>query len=53
VKRKILILATWYPSTASPVSGIFIHDQAIALCREYDVAILAPLLVGWREMLGG
>ncbi|MGH7596075.1 MAG: glycosyltransferase [bacterium] len=53
MKRKILILATWYPSAASPVNGIFIHDQAVALSREYDVAVLAPRLVGWREMLQG
>jgi glycosyltransferase involved in cell wall biosynthesis len=50
VKRKILILASWYPSAASPVGGIFIHDQAVALSREYDVAVLAPRLVGWREI---
>ncbi len=53
MKRKILIVATWYPSTASPVSGIFIHDQAIALSREYEVAVLSPHLIGWREMLQG
>ncbi len=50
MKRKILILASWYPSEASPVNGIFIHDQAVALSREYDVAVLAPRLVGWREI---
>jgi glycosyltransferase involved in cell wall biosynthesis len=50
VKRKILILASWYPSETSPVNGIFIHDQAVALSREYDVAVLAPRLVGWREI---
>jgi glycosyltransferase involved in cell wall biosynthesis len=50
VKRKILILASWYPSEVSPISGIFIHDQAVALSREYDVAILAPRLLGWREI---
>lgn len=52
-RPKILLIASWYPSAASPVSGIFIHDQAVALSREYDVAVLAPRLVGWREMLRG
>lgn len=51
MKRKILILASWYPSETSPVNGIFIHDQAVALSRKYDVAVLAPRRVGWREIL--
>lgn len=50
MKRKILILASWYPSTASPVSGIFVQDQAMILSRHYEVVVLAPQLVSWRDM---
>ena len=51
VKKKILILASWYPSEASPVAGIFVHDQAMALARDYQVAVIAPRIAGWRELL--
>ena len=53
VNRKILIIPTWYPSRANPVSGIFIQSQAVALAREYNVAVLVPELVGWRHVLAG
>ena len=53
MKRKILILPSWYPSDDSPVAGIFIQEQALVLSREYDVAILAPRLVGFRQTLRG
>lgn len=52
-RRKILLIASWYPTSHSPVNGIFIHDQAQALSQEYDVAVLAPRIAGWREMLHG
>jgi len=51
VKKKILILASWYPSDASPVNGIFIQEQARTLSREHEVVVLAPRLVGWREII--
>ena len=52
-RQKILIIASWYPSASSPVSGVFVQDQAQALSKKYDVAVLAPRLVGWREILRG
>lgn len=52
-RRKILLIASWYPTSHSPVNGIFIQDQAQALSQEYDVAVLAPRVAGWREMLQG
>lgn len=53
MKRRILILPSWYPSDASPVFGIFVQDQALALSREYDVAIMVPGLVSWRDVMRG
>jgi glycosyltransferase involved in cell wall biosynthesis len=50
-RPKILIVASWYPTAASPVGGIFIQHQARVLARQYEVAVLAPRVVGWREML--
>lgn len=49
MKRRILILPSWYPNEASPVNGIFIQEQAKALARMYEVAVLVPMLVGWRQ----
>jgi L-malate glycosyltransferase len=50
-RPKILIVASWYPTAASPVGGIFIQHQARVLSRQYEVAVLAPRVVGWREIL--
>ena len=52
-RPKILLIASWYPSVDSPVSGVFVQDQAQALAKKYDVAVLAPRVVGWREILRG
>ncbi len=49
MKRKVLILPSWYPSKASPVSGIFIEEQARVLLRDYDVAVLFPAVYGWWQ----
>lgn len=53
MKRKLLILASWYPSKASWVTGIFIQDQAQVLSRAYDVVVLVPTFVGWRDVTRG
>ncbi len=53
MKKKVLILPSWYPSKASEVSGIFIQDQAQVLSRAYDVAVLVPRTVGWRDVVKG
>lgn len=52
-RRKILVIASWYPTANSPVGGIFVQDQAQALAKKYDVAVIAPRVVGWREILRG
>ncbi len=49
MKRKVLILTAWYPNALSPVSGVFIQDQALAMSREHDVAVLAPILIPWYK----
>jgi len=51
--KKILILASWYPSRASKIDGIFVQDQALVLARSYDVRVLAVRAVGWRDALKG
>lgn len=51
MKPKILILPSWYPSERFPMSGIFIEDQAVALAKTYDVAVLHPRLIGYPELL--
>jgi glycosyltransferase involved in cell wall biosynthesis len=53
ISKKILILASWYPSKASEVSGIFIQDQAKVLSQAYDVFVLVVNLFGWRDVLKG
>jgi len=51
MRPKILILPSWYPSEAYPLPGIFIEDQAVLLAKKYDVAVLFPILIGYREIL--
>ncbi len=54
MKRKVLIVPSWYPSHASPVNGIFVQDQAVALSQQYDVAVLFPeVSSGWRQLAMG
>ncbi len=37
---RILVLASWFPSCASPRAGIFVQQQAAALGRSLDVAVM-------------
>lgn len=37
---KVLMVASWYPSSAQPSAGTFIRDQALELSRSVDVAVL-------------
>ncbi len=53
MKRKLLILASWYPSGASGIRGIFVQDQAQVLSRTYDVTVLVPRFVGLRALTQG
>jgi L-malate glycosyltransferase len=45
-RKKVLIVASWYPRPASPVSGIFVQDQAHALSGEFDVAVISIVPIG-------
>ena len=51
MRRKILIVPSWYPSDADPISGVFIKEQADALATQYDVAVLIPEMSSWRDSL--
>lgn len=42
---RVLVVASWYPSDADPVSGIFVRDQAEILSSRFDVAVVAPSIV--------
>src|SRR5689334_23308448 len=49
MRRKILIIPSWYPSDADPVGGVFVKEQAEALATQYDVAVLIPEMSSWRD----
>jgi len=51
MKRKVLILPSWYPTRTYPVNGIFVRDQAREISKRYDVAVLYPRWAGCRDML--
>jgi glycosyltransferase involved in cell wall biosynthesis len=50
VKKKVLFVPSWYPSQADPISGVFIEEQAVALSKECDVAVLIPQMGAWRNV---
>src|SRR5690349_9312989 len=50
MKRKVLIVAYWYPSDAAPVHGIFVEEQARTLATVHDVAVVVPGLAAWRNV---
>ena len=37
---RVLIVSTWYPSAASPVTGSFVRSDATLLARRHDVEVL-------------
>lgn len=39
-QRKVLVVASWYPSEVSPTAGTFIRQQVRALAAVADVAVL-------------
>ena len=49
MKRKVLIVAYWYPNDAAPLYGIFVEEQARALASVHDVAVVVPGLAAWRN----
>jgi glycosyltransferase involved in cell wall biosynthesis len=52
-RRNILLVASWYPSAADPVQGIFVEEQAVALSRSHRVAVIVPRLRRWRQGVVG
>ena len=48
MRRRILFLVNWYPNVMSPVSGVFIRDQAQMLAERFEVNVLAVQSVGLR-----
>ncbi len=48
MRRRILILANWYPNATAPVSGAFIRDQAQLLAERFEVTVLAVQAIGLR-----
>jgi len=53
VKKKILILASWFPSKVSPYNAIFIQEQAVVLSKIYNVAVLTIRIPGWKNIITG
>jgi glycosyltransferase involved in cell wall biosynthesis len=50
MKKKVLFVPSWYPNQADPISGVFIEEQAVALSKEFDVAVLLPQMAAWRNV---
>ena len=48
-RLKVAIIASWYPTYAQ--EGIFVKEQADALARVHDIAVIAPRCVGWGSAL--
>ena len=51
MKKKVLFVPSWYPNEEDPISGVFIEEQAVALSKEFDVAVLLPKMASWRNVL--
>lgn len=51
MKKKILFVPSWFPNPDDPISGVFIEEQAVALSKEHDVAVLLPKMAAWRNVL--
>jgi glycosyltransferase involved in cell wall biosynthesis len=49
--RRVAVVASWYPSSDDPVSGIFVRDQVTILARWLDVAVIAPAMITWRVIV--
>ena len=52
-RLKILVIASWYPMPGAPVAGIFVRDQVQQLAAVHDVAVIAPRIVAWRDVMRG
>jgi glycosyltransferase involved in cell wall biosynthesis len=45
-RRRVLVVAGWYPSAEAPVDGIFVREHALAAARRHDVAVLVVEALG-------
>lgn len=43
-RRRLLVVASWFPDESSKVAGIFVAEQARALFARHDVSVVVPLL---------
>ena len=50
MRKKLLFVPSWYPNPEDPISGVFIQEQAVALSKQYDVAVLIPQMAAWRNV---
>lgn len=50
MRKKVLFVPSWYPNEDDPISGVFIEEQAVALSKECDVAVLLPKMAAWRNV---
>ena len=50
MRKKLLFVPSWYPNPKDPISGVFIQEQAVALSKQYDVAVLIPEMAAWRNV---
>ena len=51
MRKKVLFVPSWYPNDRDPIAGVFIQEQAIALSKKYDVAVLIPDMAAWRNIV--
>ena len=51
MRKKVLFVPSWFPNPDDPISGIFIQEQALALSKQYDVAVLIPEMAAWRNVV--
>jgi L-malate glycosyltransferase len=51
MRKKVLFVPSWFPNTSDPISGIFIQEQAAALSKVFDVAVLIPGMASWRNFI--
>lgn len=50
LKKRIVIIPAWYPSSDAPLPGLFVRDQAECLAQKYDVSVLTPRLLTVRSL---
>lgn len=51
MRKKILFVPSWYPNPEDPIAGVFIEEQAVALSKQHDVAVLLPKMASWRNVV--